>query len=163
MKKPILSPKKTITEGVVMKALNPRCKLKQHLQELFFKNWQNLWDNGNTERFVRKVLKTVHLKPVFWTREGSFGRVFVTGHGPFPSFLNRFLLSDSDSCACGEVGDPIHFATSCPLTLSWHIRKPSTSLESLWYLRVLENPNSRNRIINMIKFIIDNENIMRLE
>ncbi|GBL79035.1 hypothetical protein AVEN_48986-1 [Araneus ventricosus] len=29
--------KKAITEGVVMKALNPRCKLKQHLQELFFK------------------------------------------------------------------------------------------------------------------------------
>ncbi|GBO30641.1 hypothetical protein AVEN_89483-1, partial [Araneus ventricosus] len=38
-------------------------------------------------------------------------------HGQFPSF-NRFHLSNSDSCACGEVGDPIHYATSCPLTLS---------------------------------------------
>ncbi|GBN59264.1 hypothetical protein AVEN_187210-1 [Araneus ventricosus] len=37
----------------------------------------------------------------------------------------------SDSCACGEVGDPIHYVASCPLTLSWYIRKPSTSLESL--------------------------------
>ncbi|GBO07134.1 hypothetical protein AVEN_59289-1 [Araneus ventricosus] len=83
-------------------------------------------------------------------------------HGPFSSFLNRFHLSDSDSCACGEVDDPMHYETSCPLTLSWHIRKPSTSLESLWYQRVLENPNSRKRIINMIKFITDNENIMRL-
>ncbi|GBM62826.1 hypothetical protein AVEN_35892-1 [Araneus ventricosus] len=27
--------KKAITEGVVIKALNPRCELKQHLQELF--------------------------------------------------------------------------------------------------------------------------------
>ncbi|GBO09471.1 hypothetical protein AVEN_249703-1 [Araneus ventricosus] len=151
--------KKAITEGVVMKVLNPRCELKQHLQELFLKKWQNLWDNGNTGRSVHKVLKTVNLKPVFWTREEI---MFVTGHGPFPSFLNRFHLSDSDSCACGEVGEPIHYATSCPLTLSWHIRTPSTSLESLWYQRVLENPNSRKRIINMIKFIIDNENIMRL-
>ncbi|GBM57609.1 hypothetical protein AVEN_216356-1 [Araneus ventricosus] len=30
--------KKAITEGVVMKALNPRCELKQHLQELILKN-----------------------------------------------------------------------------------------------------------------------------
>ncbi|GBO22616.1 hypothetical protein AVEN_141521-1 [Araneus ventricosus] len=106
------------------------------------------------------LLKTVNLKPVFWTREEI---LFVTGHGPFPSFLNRFHLYDSDSCAFGEVGDPIHYATSCLLTLSLHIRKPSTSLESLWSQRVLENPNSRKRIISMIKFIIDNQNIMRLE
>ncbi|GBN80784.1 hypothetical protein AVEN_166408-1 [Araneus ventricosus] len=28
--------KKAITEGVVEKAINPGCELKQHLQELFF-------------------------------------------------------------------------------------------------------------------------------
>ncbi|GBN36678.1 hypothetical protein AVEN_220858-1 [Araneus ventricosus] len=56
--------KKVITEGIVMKALNPRCELK-HLQELFFKKWQSLWDNGNIGRSVHKVLKTVHLKSVF--------------------------------------------------------------------------------------------------
>ncbi|GBM02458.1 hypothetical protein AVEN_76506-1 [Araneus ventricosus] len=106
------------------------------------------------------MLKTGHLKPVFWTREEI---LFVTGHCPFPTFLNHLHLSDSDSCVCGEVGDPFHYATSCPLTLSWRIRKPPTSLESLWCQRVLENPNSRKKIINMIKIIIDNENIIRLE
>ncbi|GBM44936.1 hypothetical protein AVEN_126359-1 [Araneus ventricosus] len=74
---------------------NPRSELKQHLQELLLKKWQNLWDNGNTGRSVHKVLKTVHLKPVFWILEEI---VFVTGHGPFPSFLNRFHLSDIDYC-----------------------------------------------------------------
>ncbi|GBL89422.1 hypothetical protein AVEN_225929-1 [Araneus ventricosus] len=103
-----------------------------------FKKWQKLWNNGNIGRSVHKILKTVHLKPAFWTLEEI---LFVTGHGPFPSFLNSFHLSDNDSCTCGEVGDPIHYATACPLTLSWHIRKPSTSLESLWYQGVLENPN----------------------
>ncbi|GBN52208.1 hypothetical protein AVEN_148069-1 [Araneus ventricosus] len=29
--------KKAITEDIVMKVLNPRCELKQHLQELFLK------------------------------------------------------------------------------------------------------------------------------
>ncbi|GBO11260.1 hypothetical protein AVEN_238074-1 [Araneus ventricosus] len=61
------------------------------------------------------------------------------------SFLNRFHLSDSDSSSYEEVGDPIFYATSRPLTLSWRIRKPSTSLESLWHQRVLENPNSRKK------------------
>ncbi|GBM97132.1 hypothetical protein AVEN_91820-1 [Araneus ventricosus] len=28
--------KRAVTESVVMKALNPRCEIKQHLQELFF-------------------------------------------------------------------------------------------------------------------------------
>ncbi|GBM98079.1 hypothetical protein AVEN_176946-1 [Araneus ventricosus] len=97
--------KKAITEDVVVKALKSRCELKQHLQELFLRKWQNLWDNGNTGRSVHKELKTVHIKPVFWTSEEI---LFVTGHGPFPSFLTRFHLSDSDSCACGEVGDPMH-------------------------------------------------------
>ncbi|GBM09865.1 hypothetical protein AVEN_241197-1 [Araneus ventricosus] len=133
---------KVIEEGVEMKALNPRCELKQRLQELFFKKWQNFWDNGNTGRSVHKLLKSVNLNPVFWTREKI---LFVTGHGPLPSFLNRFHLSDSDTYACGEVDDPIHYATSCPLTLSFHIRKPSTSLESLWYPRVLGNPNSSKK------------------
>ncbi|GBN96985.1 hypothetical protein AVEN_183235-1 [Araneus ventricosus] len=131
-----------------MKSPSPPCELKQHLQELFFKIWQTLWDNGNTGRSFHKMLKTVHIKPVFWTREEI---MFVAGHGPFPSFLNRLHLSDSDSCACGEVGDPIHYVTSCPLNFSWHIRKPSTSLDNLWFQRVLENLNLRKRIINMIK------------
>ncbi|GBM85830.1 hypothetical protein AVEN_162140-1 [Araneus ventricosus] len=89
--------KKSITEGVVVKALKPRCELKQLLQELFLKKWQHLWDNGNTGCSVHKVLKTVHIKPVFWTHEEILS---ATGHGPFPSFFSRFHLSESDSCTC---------------------------------------------------------------
>ncbi|GBL75619.1 hypothetical protein AVEN_154937-1 [Araneus ventricosus] len=98
-----------------MKALKPRYELKQHSQELFYKKWQNLWDNGSTGRFVNKVVKTVYVKPVFWTYEGI---LIVTGHSSCPSFLHRLHLSDSDSCACGEVCDAIHYVTYHPLALS---------------------------------------------
>ncbi|GBN82972.1 hypothetical protein AVEN_81938-1 [Araneus ventricosus] len=148
--------KNAIREGVLVKAVKSRCELKQDIQELFFFKWKNLWDIGNTGRSVHKVLKTVHLKPVFCTREEI---LFVTGHGPFSSFLNCFHLSNSNTCAGGKVGDPIHHTISCPLTLSWRIKKPSTSLESLRYQRALENPNLRKRIINMNKFIIDDKTI----
>ncbi|GBM68571.1 hypothetical protein AVEN_229739-1 [Araneus ventricosus] len=72
--------KTAITEGVVVKALKPRYELKQHLQELFFKKWQNLWDNRNSGRSVHKVLETVHLKLALWMREEI---LFVTGQRPF--------------------------------------------------------------------------------
>ncbi|GBM66075.1 hypothetical protein AVEN_181263-1 [Araneus ventricosus] len=93
-----------------------------------------------SDRGGKNMLKMVNLKPVFWTREEI---LFATGHGPFPLFLNRFHLSDTDSCACGEVDDPIHYATSCPLTLSWHVRNPSTSLKvcgtkESWKIRIQE-------------------------
>ncbi|GBM10792.1 hypothetical protein AVEN_170-1 [Araneus ventricosus] len=78
-----------ITEGVVMKALNPRCELKQHLQELFFKKLQNIWDNGKLDALFIKCSKQLTCEEI----------LFVTGHGPFSSFLNRFHLLDSDSCA----------------------------------------------------------------
>ncbi|GBM04571.1 hypothetical protein AVEN_93972-1 [Araneus ventricosus] len=117
---------------------SPPCIL--YGEELFLKKRQNLWDNGNTGPSVHKVLKIVHLKPVFWTLEEI---LFITGHGLYPSFLSLFHISDSESCTCGAVRDPLHYATSCPLSLAWHIMKPSTSLESLWYQRVPENPNSR--------------------
>ncbi|GBM90683.1 hypothetical protein AVEN_217557-1 [Araneus ventricosus] len=134
--------KTAITEGVVVKALKPRYELKQHLQELIFKKWKNLFPNRNTGRSVHKVVETVYLKPALWRREEI---LFVTGHRPFLSFLNHFHLSYSVSCTFAEVDGPIHKATSCPLTLYWRIRKPSTSLESLWFQRVLENLNSRKK------------------
>ncbi|GBM72427.1 hypothetical protein AVEN_114479-1 [Araneus ventricosus] len=70
--------KNAIREGVILKALKSRCELKQDIQELFFFKWQNIWDNRNTRRSVLKVLKTVHLKQVFCTREEI---LFATGHG----------------------------------------------------------------------------------
>ncbi|GBN60950.1 hypothetical protein AVEN_185690-1, partial [Araneus ventricosus] len=33
--------------------------------------------------------------------------MFVTGHGPFPSYLHRFNLRTHDNCLRGEKGDPI--------------------------------------------------------
>ncbi|GBO26262.1 hypothetical protein AVEN_72067-1 [Araneus ventricosus] len=76
--------------------------------------WQDNWDNGETDRSTHDVVTSVSNKPVGWNREDI---MFVTGHGPFPSYLQRFNLRTHDNCSCREKGDPIHYATKCRFTL----------------------------------------------
>ncbi|GBO36853.1 hypothetical protein AVEN_164639-1, partial [Araneus ventricosus] len=45
--------------------------------------------------------------------------IFFSQHGPFPAYLKRFHLSDSDYCSCGGIGTALHYATECIYTVSW--------------------------------------------
>ncbi|GBM86004.1 hypothetical protein AVEN_147106-1 [Araneus ventricosus] len=83
--------------------------------------------------------------------------MFVTGHGPIPTYLKWFNIRNSDSCGCGDQGNPLHYATSWPLTSSYYLTKPSADLEQLWWKRVLSNNISRAKIRQLIHFIAENE------
>ncbi|GBM56442.1 hypothetical protein AVEN_273201-1 [Araneus ventricosus] len=65
--------------------------------------------------------------------------VIFSQHGPFPAYLRRFHLSDSDHCSCGGIGTALHYATECILTVSWHMRKPVPNFEQEWLKRVANN------------------------
>ncbi|GBM97825.1 hypothetical protein AVEN_58611-1 [Araneus ventricosus] len=80
-------------------------------------------------------------------------------HGPFPTYLKRFNIRNSNSCGCGNLGNPLHYATSYLFTISHHLRKPSTDLEPLWWERVMNNNNSRAKIRKRIHFIAENETL----
>ncbi|GBM03939.1 hypothetical protein AVEN_185432-1 [Araneus ventricosus] len=67
-------------------------------------------------------------------------------HGPFPAYLKRFHLSDSDYCSCGGIGTALHYATECIYTVSWHMRKPEPNFEQEWLKRVANNLVSRQKI-----------------
>ncbi|GBM63762.1 Pro-Pol polyprotein [Araneus ventricosus] len=60
-----------------------------------------------------------------WRREEI---IFFTVHGPFPTYLHRFNLTTSEYCSCGGIGSKLHYAIECPLTESWHRRKPVSQL-----------------------------------
>ncbi|GBM64292.1 hypothetical protein AVEN_189098-1 [Araneus ventricosus] len=70
--------------------------------------------------------------------------------------LKHSLSRDASKlCSCGEIGIRIHYATSCLLTTSWHMKLPKPSLEQEWYRRVASNHLSRGRILELsISFII---------
>ncbi|GBO06358.1 hypothetical protein AVEN_199808-1 [Araneus ventricosus] len=87
--------------------------------------------------------------------------LLLKGHGPFPSYLYRFRLHHSDICICGEKGDPLHYATSCHMTLSYQFTKPSAENTQLWWKSLLSNKLSRIKISKLISFLTENENLIK--
>ncbi|GBO23702.1 hypothetical protein AVEN_253391-1 [Araneus ventricosus] len=87
--------------------------------------------------------------------------IFFSRHGPFPAYLKRFHLSDSDYCSCGSIGTALHYATECILAVSWHMRKPVPNFEQEWLKRVANILVSRQKIRRIVKFISENRVIFR--
>ncbi|GBM72006.1 hypothetical protein AVEN_167739-1 [Araneus ventricosus] len=83
--------------------------------------------------------------------------MFVTGHGPFLSSLQS---SNNDNCSYGEKEDPIHYATKCRFTLSWHFQTPTVSLKIQWLKNILTNNLSRTRLRLLMRFISDENNLI---
>ncbi|GBL94004.1 hypothetical protein AVEN_76720-1 [Araneus ventricosus] len=119
----------------------------------FIIRWQKDWDNGETGRSVYNVLPKVKTTPTPWKRPEM---MFVTGHGPFRTYLKRFNIRNTDSCGFGDLGNPLHCATSCLFTTSYHLIKSSADLEPLWWKRVMNDNNSRAKIRKLIHFIAEN-------
>ncbi|GBL91106.1 hypothetical protein AVEN_184472-1 [Araneus ventricosus] len=119
--------------------------------------WQTSWKNGDTGRKIY-IMPSVSLRPTNWIREDV---IFFSQHGPFPAYLKRFHLSDSDYCGCGGIGTALHYATECIYTVSWHMRKPAPNFEQEWLKRVTNNLVSRQKIRGIIKFISENRDLFR--
>ncbi|GBM86843.1 hypothetical protein AVEN_225064-1 [Araneus ventricosus] len=100
-----------------------------HLQLSYaavLEEWQSSWKNGNTGRRINNIMASVSPRPTNWIGEDV---IFFSQHGPFPAYLKRFHLSDSDYCSCGRIGMKLHYATECIYTVSWHMRKPAPNFE----------------------------------
>ncbi|GBN81548.1 hypothetical protein AVEN_41261-1 [Araneus ventricosus] len=69
--------------------------------------WPTSWKNGVTVRKIYNIMPSVSIRPTNWIREDV---IFFSQHVPFPSYLKRFHLSDSDYCSCGGIGTTLHYA-----------------------------------------------------
>ncbi|GBM26913.1 hypothetical protein AVEN_264760-1 [Araneus ventricosus] len=92
--------KKATQEGIPIYIPTPRNHIKSLLQKESIIRWQKEWDNGETGRSVHNVLLKVKTTPTPWQRPEI---TFVTGHGPFPTYLKRCNVRSSDSCGCGNL------------------------------------------------------------
>ncbi|GBM08150.1 hypothetical protein AVEN_214480-1 [Araneus ventricosus] len=104
----------------------PRNQVKVLLQKESIIRWQTEWDNGEIGRSVYNILPKVKITPSPWERTEI---IFVTGHGPLKTYLKRFNIRNRDSCGYGDMGSQLHYDTSCPLTRSYYLKKPSADLE----------------------------------
>ncbi|GBM97367.1 hypothetical protein AVEN_6019-1 [Araneus ventricosus] len=74
-------------------------------------------------------------------------------------YLLRFNLRTHDNFSYGEKGDPIHYATKCRFTLSWHFQTPTVSLKLQWLKNILTHNFSRTRHRLLMRFIWDENNL----
>ncbi|GBO45115.1 hypothetical protein AVEN_2010-1 [Araneus ventricosus] len=148
--------KEVITKGDPFFLPKPLSYLKYEIRPAALSIWQDNWDNGETGRSTHDIVHRVANRPVGWNRDEL---MFVTGHGPFPSFLHRFNLRTHDNCSCGEKGNSIHYATKCRFTLSWNFQTPTVSHKLQWLKNILTNNLSRTQLRLLMRFICD-ENIL---
>ncbi|GBL97681.1 hypothetical protein AVEN_248635-1 [Araneus ventricosus] len=118
--------------------------LKKLLKTASLQRWQTDWDEGETGRLIHNITPKVSDIPSPWTKEVF---QFATGHEPFPCFLKRFNLYRTNRW---ELGDPLHFATSCPFNISFHMTKPNDHLTKHWWKNCLSNKYSRSKIIQLV-------------
>ncbi|GBN42337.1 hypothetical protein AVEN_269110-1 [Araneus ventricosus] len=79
----------------------PKPHIKGLLRKRMLEESQTSWKNGDTGRKIYNIMPSVSLRPTNWIREDV---IFFSQHGPFPAYLKRFHLSDSDYCSCGGTG-----------------------------------------------------------
>ncbi|GBN22416.1 hypothetical protein AVEN_38375-1 [Araneus ventricosus] len=76
---------------------------------------------------------------------------FIT---PIVSHVIGYDQSHSYLCACGDIGQPFHYAMTCYLTTSYHFTKPSENPTSIWWRNLLNNKLSRLKIVNLVSFLL---------
>ncbi|GBM64735.1 hypothetical protein AVEN_129106-1 [Araneus ventricosus] len=150
--------KEATTNGIPASLPFPKSFLNKQLLQLSLSRWQAEWDNGETGRSVYSIIPKISNKQLHWSRECM---QFATGHGPFPSYLKRFGLHSTDYCRCGEIGNPLHYATRWPLTLSYHHKEPSPQFIVHWWKSALSRKLLRGNIDHLMTFLATNEDLIK--
>ncbi|GBN92623.1 hypothetical protein AVEN_145719-1 [Araneus ventricosus] len=113
---------------------------------------------AKAEGSVYIIIPKISNKQLHWSRECI---QFATGHGPVPSYLKRFCPYSKDNCGCGEIENPLHYATRCPLTLSYHHKEASPQFIVHWWKSALSSKLSRRNIDHLITFLATNKDLIK--
>ncbi|XP_071035183.1 uncharacterized protein [Parasteatoda tepidariorum] len=116
----------------------PLSYIKKKEKEFILNYWQQLWIAHKYGRTTYEILPKVSFKNSKWPKELI---MFITEHGPFRTYLKRFQLSRHKLCSCGEIGSPLHYATKCLLTESYHFKIPMEQNIIAWKKQIITKPN----------------------
>ncbi|GBM13965.1 hypothetical protein AVEN_69013-1 [Araneus ventricosus] len=123
------------------------------------KEWQEQWDLNVVGRSTYDILPKVSLKPTCWQRELT---IFVSDHGAFSVCLKIIARHPEENCACGKLGNLFQYATECHLTESFHFTKPTKVNKIAWMTVVAGNKLYRNKIVQLVRFLADNEALIKI-
>lgn len=134
----------------------PHSHIKKELKKLTMQEWQTYWDYSDTGRHTFNLIQQVSLKTYDLIPAIT---AFLSGHGPFRVYLCRFRRATTTTCECGGNASPNHYYFRCPLTQSWHIKKPGTNIKpQKWLENILTRPLLRWKLQQIYNFLIDLSN-----
>ncbi|XP_035215127.1 uncharacterized protein LOC118188742 [Stegodyphus dumicola] len=127
----------------------PISHLKRETFAVLMDIWQRRWSTAQVGRFtynyIPKVNTTLHSRHSALTH-------FLTGHGPFPTYLKRFGLASQDQCACGSRGDVEHFVFECQYTSNWLLRRPPAAHKEYWANNTLHRGPVLKKLIKIMSY-----------
>ncbi|GBO15261.1 Putative protein in type-1 retrotransposable element R1DM [Araneus ventricosus] len=130
--------KLAITSGEKFVIPAPYSHLKCLLKNYIVNKWNKYWNSYDSASGIRVRGYINQVSPKFLIHN-KFLIYFLSGHGPFPSYLHRFKFLDPPHCICGMLGDADHYIFSCSLTKEFHIIKPADEHKKAWFNNLLTN------------------------
>lgn len=137
--------KEGATMGIVEHELPiPISFVKTALKRDLLSHWQKEWDKGDKGLHTKEYFPKVD--PSLRIRLSPPISAFLTGHGPFPTYLFPRNFTNSEDCDCGEKGTPHHYYFHCTLTAQWHLKLPNKEHQKAWVRSVVRSPLSRTKL-----------------
>ncbi|GBM94020.1 Putative protein in type-1 retrotransposable element R1DM [Araneus ventricosus] len=146
--------KLAISVGEELEIPAPRSYLNRKIKSYILHNWLTYWNNYNSASGirVREFIGTV--SPRFLIKNKIL-IYFLSGHGPFPYYLNRFKKLASPLCVCGLVGDADHYTFECSLIKEYHILKPADAHKRAWFLNLINNKQAIGKMSESFRISLD--------
>ncbi len=98
--------------------LIPMSYIKKHLYNKNIQIWNSRWNSSLTGETTKKYFPIIgsRLKAKNFFKADYYLTQFITNHGKFNSYLNRFKLRDDSNCdhCNGIIGDAEHMLYTCP-------------------------------------------------
>ncbi|XP_035214013.1 uncharacterized protein LOC118187844 [Stegodyphus dumicola] len=125
--------------------------LKKNLTQKIKSLWQEEWNSDDTGRRVY-----YHIPTVTYDRLIIHAQLvrYITGHGPFPVYFERFGITNTAQCICGELGTPEHYVANCPLTTDLHLPIPPTN-EQAFSRFMINNKHAVRKINKIVNKLMD--------
>ena len=131
----------------------PRSSVKRALRESTANKWQQHWTTSSKGRLTHKFLPTTSCS---FLSASPLINMFITGRGPFPSFLHHIGKLDVPLCICGQEGDPLHYIWDCPLTSVHHLPRPAAHLEDTFFSTFLSYQSNIKKTVSLMSWLVAN-------
>ncbi|GBN41242.1 Putative protein in type-1 retrotransposable element R1DM [Araneus ventricosus] len=141
-----LQAKQAIDTGEELVIPAPRSYLNRKIKSYILNSWVTYWNSYDSASGTRVRDYITSVSPKFLI-QNKFLIYFLSGHGPFPSYLHRFKKLESPLCVCGLVGDADHYTFHCSLTKDSHLLKPADAHKKAWFENLIRNKQAIGKLM----------------